>query len=372
MLENYFGGDSSQYFGRHIYTFGPPCLEGVYKQAFLTREEKGAASMIGTINRSFAMKVEGYMEEIDAYFDVFPSVTQGCYWAVTVRPVAETNKDVMYILENGEIDGGTKGITWNLNLSPTKFNVRDISEELVRVNEAFNMMAFPDRYNQPEEKEGKFRLRKSIDKGRVTMEQAKEIYSLYTTTGKDIILASIPKKNQEEKQLFSYNCKMTNINFGSLLLKIATLERNKTLVNKEKLSDEQEIIQLTSLQKIPLSKQHSANQLEPSSSSSEDVSELFETEEEKAPYWIDFKAIHSQNVSPRTENIYSETGRRETTRQLLDTIATPRDQKLLPKLIFAKEATPPLLQNRNPVIIIKEDELNNNNNICILRYGKRR
>jgi len=212
------------------------------------------------------------------------------------------------VLENGDIDCTTKGIAEKLGLFPsrkavspgTEFNLRDISEELVHINNAFNVIFFD-----------------------VADEKAQKISALYSATGQgqDVILkatqTNLKKKSRfhiNEDIFYSYNCKVAHIPNGKSLLKLFTFEE-KQIEGKKTLH----LDAAKSPSHRETEESDIRNELDKSPSDS-DANDFTEEVEEKNNGWIDFHAMTSKITSGEPHHSNSlGTQRTMTTQRVQDT-----------------------------------------------------
>jgi len=313
-LEATFGGDPRLYGGLHIASLAVPCLQHVYADFYRNFSYKTEQLLLNNIKRGFAYKMEGgYMVEIDFALNVYPSITQGFYIVFLVRPII-SNKDHMYLLENGDIDCATKEIGKKLGLchsgaQTTIYNVRSISEELALVHEAFNMVNSPEKYeedesNVTEQSPAKISLgcRRKSSKFRMTLAYAKELHAVFSTTGKDILLrpAYSSELEVEEIPFYSYNVKVSDVVFGGFSFRLVTLVEN-TRENKRRITNEFQDSPRhgnvkRSFSAFNIKQESSKNMQSPflkSPPKNLETSGFFGSEHEKKEGWIDFEAINS-------------------------------------------------------------------------------
>jgi len=306
-METLFGGDARQYSGIHIASLTLPALQNAYLAFYKSVTYRTEQMFFGAVARSFCYRLEGgYMFEADFVINLYPVITQDFYLLGVVRPVL-SNKDHIHILENGDIDCATKDAGEKLGLlhsknSPQKAlpNLSALSEELAMANRAFNMMAFPERYQNEEYEEQHFDSytttprnspRRKTTKFNLSPQAAQELYNTYTTTGKDVLLRPITAPDDEEPKLYSYNCKISTISPGGVPLRFIVLEEN--LRENKQRSDELENtahFQTNYLTKAP--------QFE--DVPEDGISESFESEHEKKDGWINFEAMTSQRTMLNT------------------------------------------------------------------------
>jgi len=260
--------------GTHMVNSMSSCLRKVYTQFYKNIAENNDETFFNKVTRGHFYHQDGYLVEMNYHLSIHPYVTQGFYFVLFLRPVI-SNRDAILILENGDIECGTKNVSEKLRFLEKKTsekiskNLKEISEELAVVNKAFNMIAFPQKYK---------------DDSTMTMEDAKAIYEVYTTTGKSLWLSPLDKSSGFS---YSFHCKMVNRVFGPLLIKTLTLEEN--IKETQKLINEVAFEQLASSRhKTMTSERRYKTQLESEGCCLE--------RDEKESGWIDFEAMTSKKT----------------------------------------------------------------------------
>ena len=254
------------------------------------------------------------------YMDILPYLTQGFRLLAIMRPII-SNKDFAYILENGDIDSVTKNMGEKLGIIPTyqpgaakpSFNISDISQELALVNEAFNMIAFADSTKRK--------------RNLLSQEEAREIYEIFTTTGKEIEF-----KSRLSGVSSIYNCKVANqLQGGNFLVKFLTLEEVRT---------------------------------GPRHSSRKEESDSYIPAEEKEEGWIDFEAInsHSKRASLTSFSLTARGLLAETERQEDSTLEDlpPTQRKIIQRpeysssmLVYSRSSDDQVLLKRRREIMMR-------------------
>jgi len=215
------GQDGDMILSMNILKNSPPCLQEAYRAVYKLTAEKGEKLLSNQIGRAFICHKEGYLIEIDYFLNLHPFISPEFYACLVQRPVI-SNREFMYILENGDIDCVTQRLAEKLNIKPTRsgsspgteYNLKDISQELLMINEAFNMVFYAEN---PDAK----KIVKRNQDFSLTLVEAKEIHSVWSTSGKDITLKSAAQG--DKPSLFSYNCKISNVYLGKDLVKLFTL-----------------------------------------------------------------------------------------------------------------------------------------------------
>jgi len=344
-MEPIFGCPAQSATGTHAATRAVPCFRAEHLNFYKSLTEKGAEENLGTVTDGFAYHQDGYAIPLSYYVNIHPFITQGFYFFIIMRPV-RAEKDYIFLLENGDIDCSTKNVGEKLGILPTykdssskpSFNVRNISDQLSIINEAFNIIAFPDRNSKSE----------------TTIEKAQAIYSAYSQ-GQDITFTPITNKNLT----YSYHCKIINQPVGSQhLVKILVLQENK-----------QEYKIKTNPNELTLKSNTNFDTKEITTDLREDSAEI---EDEKQQGWIDFEPLTSNpNLSPQKYSLLSPRSPRdlllstEANRQLLTSSRTQQDdnnavtslQQLENKNIFDFSDTtndpPPLPKTKNVLRLLK-------------------
>jgi len=305
-FEKIFGGDSHLYSGQKLETKMPPCLQSYFSGLFKSLAENKNTEELNQITRGFCYNQDGFLVQVDYSISLHPFVTQGFQFIFLARPVLSNEEEFILVHENGDIDCATKRISKKLGLKRMnqKVNIREISSDLAMINEAFNIAAAI-----PKKGTGVILLSK---------EEAEEIHSLYTTTGKDLFLTPA---GPEDSEKLSYHCKVTSSFYGSAFIKTLILKENK-----------QENIGNLSLEK---------SLEEPE----ENFSELLLNAEEKEKGWIDFEPLTSSpryTTSMTRRNLLTETPR---TRPLITLATTPQE---IPTKEMMKLPPQPIITTSSP------------------------
>jgi len=235
-----------------------PCLRSGAAQFYQRVAENYDETFFNKTARRHIYHQDGYLIETTYHLNIHPYVTQGFYFVLFLRPIM-TTRDLILVLENGDIDCGTKNISEKLGFLSNskeinlKKNIKNISEEFVLINTAFNLVAFPQKKYSED----------------LTMEAAQELYDLYTTTGRDIWLSSLSDPNEA----YLYHCKMVNEVYGSKVI--------KTLILQEKTKGSMSVTTAT-----PATKQTPAE--------TQRCDECSTGKDEKEQGWIDFQSLTSR------------------------------------------------------------------------------
>ena len=354
--EETFGGDPRLYIGTHLSTLSPPALQNHVSTTWKTMVEKGDRSDLNKQTQMYIYHKDGYVLEANAYMSIHPYMTKGFYFSLIVRPIY-SSQDFLLVRENGDIECATQKVGIRLGLIASRnssltetVNVRQLSMELKRVNDAFNTVATEEKnefvveevdksqtlkgpryyYSLSEEMDPKGDITRDIttikttimernttnktDMTRLSTDKAKELYNAFLT-GKDIELAPIKRKDEiiETKgslNFYSYNCTVKNLMFGTTHMKLIVLEENLN-GNKEFFNEiEKEKLEFPFSQTNELITEEEKKE---SFMKEIDNSGFFKSEDEKHIGWIDFGALKSDGPlkSPTTllgENLTTNEG----------------------------------------------------------------
>jgi len=249
--------------------FVPPSSQDHFSQAMKSLLEGGDKTFLDRIN--FNLNYNNKTLNVfpaNSYLNIHPFLGQGVIYIAFIREIV-TAQQYIVVNEEGNIENFTKDIGLKLNLpvgtSSTKttemMNVSQLSRELVKLNKAFNMVAFPEKYDSKgeirtyvdtttiirtlnrsktsglfenksdevlKEKKGTLSrkdLATSIDLNALSTEKAKELYNLYSKEGKELRLFPIESENKNiSTQGFKYLCKANYKFVGKALFKIISLE----------------------------------------------------------------------------------------------------------------------------------------------------
>ena len=303
----------------------PPSIRDFYIDYHKSIAKQGEKLIQNKIQRTFLYSKECYLVEVETYANIHPFVTSEFYLNYLQRTV-RSKREFMYVLENGDIDSTTKNIAEKLGVFPslkntspgTEFNLKHISDQLVEINNAFNTVFYnvnikPDEWS-PEVK------------------KAQEIYSLCTTSGKDLVVKPI---NGQQDEIYLYSCKVTNLSMGKALLKLFTFEE-KRLRDPKRLADPNDLTPMSYIGppgQSPIKNFTEDQDINEELESSASSNHVESTVEEKRDGWIDSYAINStvpyfdsNSLGMTNRASFLETQRaKETTRQLLDPQSDTRD-----------------------------------------------
>jgi len=353
--EGLLGGDPRLYLGTNISVIMPPSLQTHYGLLFRSTTEGTEKSIFNKVTRHYVFHKDGYMVEVESFLSLHPFLAHGFYYTLVIRPVP-TTRDLLLVHENGDIECGTKKISAKLGLANStlnsnveRINIRTVSEELGKANEAFNIMAYIEEeehrnaallseHNTGVSSEGTGRRKdkpfarskktsaKRTDVSRHTntgppasemmLETAQEIYKNYTSeSGVEIFAQAVRRREgkggyQTSQTKFSYTCLVSNIAFGDLHMKLFNLEENSRQENFFELADMEAENGTTTL-KVEIDTATDQDQMIRMSDFREDqISEridnsgFFKSEDEKEKGWIDLNLLRSEIQT--TTQIYTQ------------------------------------------------------------------
>ena len=230
-----YGGLASSYVGMELYSLALPCLTNFYAHYYKLVLENGEAALFNQIFHTYGFHRDGYVIQADSYMNIHPYTCGGLYFGLISRRVYSSN-DFLFITENGELDCASEKVAKRLKtLFPlgqprrNPIHISSISTKLDIVNKAFNMIAYPAKYPPKEEDDDETsQPNDDADESDLTLKEAQELYTAYTTEEQDIILYS-NESNEDSffRTSYNYACKVKNVFYGSILLKIVTLEEVK-------------------------------------------------------------------------------------------------------------------------------------------------
>ena len=282
-IQTLCGGKHEAYTKSHVSSLFTPSFQEFYSDYFKKILETGRLTNINKTVRAYLYHKDRHMVEVDFYIRVHPYLTQDLYLDMLIRPVPLT-REYFLIKENGDIEitskliADTLGISSFLHKGSSAVNVKVLSAELARINQAFNIVNenqisqqidkldsqeqasekrefdFPSRFSNY----GTFTSSSTSLKTPMAYKKALELYNTCTTTGKKIGLSSIHTNKSQRgilSKTFSYRCKVEHISNGPTIMKLFTFEavsgteatqahetNNNSLVRKDPILNEQEAI----------------------------------------------------------------------------------------------------------------------------------
>ena len=226
-----------------------PILLEFYKESFKVIIEQGSKVLLDKMIETIGYQFEGkHIFLVDYYMNIHSFLGKG-YLLFALNRNIVNSKEYLVLSETGYVEYSSTNIGIKLGLvtmnesQKTKVHASKLCPELKRINKAFNMKAFPEKYNRKDVSEIKTEI--SEDKSKydtdlshddlfLTMSQAEELYNIFTTEGKDLQISPWrlakqitmgPQINEEE---YMYHCTIQNQLYGNILLKIITLEETQS------------------------------------------------------------------------------------------------------------------------------------------------
>jgi len=204
--------------GTHIGTLCPQSLRKFYSSIINNLIEEGNKGFLEKIEPNFYFNYPTLeLFPMQFYMNVVPYFTEGLHYAFISLP-SSLGHELISFLENGEIEAYTPGIGRSLNLTQATrkgkmvLNVANISKELQRVNEAFNVI-------------------RNGNLSKMTAEEAKEICESYLGEGEILKLKPIQfgdmKIFEEEEELNHnvYRCTIIEVTVGPCYFRRLKLEK---------------------------------------------------------------------------------------------------------------------------------------------------
>ena len=364
-LSKMFGKDLQSLIGSHVSSLCMPVAQKLYEFFFKNIAEAGDTRIINKIITGYGNHKEGYMLPVHIYINTYPYVTDGFYVCAVMRP-CPIKGEVLMVHENGTIEGFTKRIGERLGLLQSQqnktpkpvFNISQISPDLVDINEAFNVVSLPNKYNQckidpkvkpteqidtPYRKPIPFKtdILRSPDKRtsqsvtpapfrklRRQIMDAQMTYSQLTTDGDNIVLFPIAEKeqkindsNDESENIYNYHCRVSNLFYGATYMKIITLD---SLDPKEKQNAVGSPKRQTRIEDL------SSPKLKQSILEEDYVrenSDTFIPGDEKEEGWIDFKMLQSEEQEKQINSPRELSGYRETNLTTEGRLLSPKKEE---------------------------------------------
>jgi len=291
----YAGGSAEKIFGKdvkgqHISAIVPPILQpksGAFVKMLLS---DGDVPFVNSLINRYFYNINGYMTRVICYLNLNPYAAHSLTYYVIVQPI-KTPQETILINEDGGIECFTKNIGKELSLySVSKGGnwISMICSELVKINHAFNMVLDPHNFasapnGQSEKKQSplnsqsiKFKKESLYSQpgNHLTMEEAQELYQLYSGEGRTLILQPIDDPDQ-----YLYKCTVAGIVSNSHVIKFIYLDKifneNESSPAKRKYSQEEEV-------------------------TFSEISETYRFQDEKDQGWIDLAKFASDPDPPPT------------------------------------------------------------------------
>jgi len=232
-LEKICGNEKSILIGNSIANIFAPNLTNYYREllAMLIDKEK-FNSMTNIFEKLpiFLYNRNKYITEVDVNLQIHPFITNNLYYDMIIRPVPSA-KEYMILKENGDVEITTKNIAKCLNLNKTSrtINIRELSEELFRVSEAFNIVnknimingdnTAKDQLDSP----GKSSVESLMF---VNFNDAFELQQLFASEGKSVVLHPSIKEPNPHDFKTNYSCKVKGVQMDSSFIKLVILEKS--------------------------------------------------------------------------------------------------------------------------------------------------
>jgi len=343
-----FGGDPNLYPGTLLSAMVPPSYADFITERWRHAAEKGDYSSVHYNGMMNFYNKDGYLALANSHVSIHPFMTQGFYINVVLRPIAS---DLHFILvrENGDIECATKKIAEKLGILMPRtsavirnHNLSSLSTELKQANQAFNIMALkPPKIDRRESEGSPLKTRKKTfdsegnsakrltvgtnilqymvkqkENKQDTMKdlEAEELFSLYTTSGKDLWLTSLGNNqgkgsgSMDQQRAYEFNCKISNIQVGPARMKMISLQqilknRGAAGGNGTELTDQEGDAKQNN---IPFQQQ---SLKETEMFEENEYSDEFKSENEKQQGWIDFGILNSPDryTTPTTQPLYMTT-----------------------------------------------------------------
>ena len=262
-LQDLCGNNSNEYIGTHITSLFPPTLRSFYEDAFKHNFNQGGQNQknfTNKIHRSYIYHKNKHLIEVDFSLKYHPYLNQNLYLDMIVRKVPKT-REFLLVREDGNIEGASKGIFRLLklrnscntaNLGRQMVHLRALSEELCRINLAFNMIQ-QHQHNDlsigqevSERKRGSkvglstvgdfgegpstqrmFHGGESSMRGlKMTYQQALEIHSAFIKEDQkvEIFPFETEKTKKNDRQGYEFYCNVQMISYGPNTLKLLSLQ----------------------------------------------------------------------------------------------------------------------------------------------------
>lgn len=214
--------------GQYLYTFISPFIRPFYKKVLTYSFETGEGMAPNATGPVFLHNPNtGYIMPVSHFLNIHPLIWEGLHY-VTISRHYPKSLDFIFLSESGEIYAFTEGIAKKLGLasiveanSSIGTPIEKICPGLVEPGRAFSLIGrLPaDQLKQIEDP---------------VIQNAKRIYDSYSTAGEIVQmnpLESFSENDLEEnpgsKEIYSFQCTIANRSYGTLLIKILTLEEIK-------------------------------------------------------------------------------------------------------------------------------------------------
>ena len=243
-IQNLCGRPQVSYKSLHVSSLFITGLQNLYISSF--KDER----FLNKIVRSYFAHNDGYITEADFYLRVHPYITQNLYLCMIIRPVVSQG-NFLILSEDGMIEGVSKHLLKVLD--PISRNIKEISSELTRANQAFNIIQkLQKQFNviNPQDLPSRLENFHSMSSEGMRYATALQLYSTYFFQGKKINLFTkqpITKRSSLMSDHFttSFYCTISFLPDQSAGLKLVKLES----ASRDLTKDEQTLISIDKIQK---------------------------------------------------------------------------------------------------------------------------
>ena len=236
-IEEICGGEKNMYYGTHISSIFTSSMQNYYKELFKKLLENETQYNINQNLQKkpiFLYNRDKYVIEAQIHLQIHPYITQNFYYDMIIRPIP-SGKEYILVKENGDIESATKNISIILGLNTSfsqSVNIKSLSDELYKVNEAFNIV---NRNKVIKHKKSQSFPEDSLSSKESTeivtfanINEIMELHNAYSLEGKNIILRPYFQDSSNRRftrKNFYYNCKILAIQLDSIFMKLITLEK---------------------------------------------------------------------------------------------------------------------------------------------------
>ena len=232
------GQNLKAYQGSDILTLFPKFLRAYYDELFKQGELTG---ILNRVHRGYVYNKDKHLIEVDFCLKYHPFLAQGLCLNMIIRPVpVQENTDFLLLAQEGNIIGASKELLKSLKLKKNSHTpmipIGAISEQLERVNEAFNMI-LESKEGVRKESSNQYSPRRTSKFSQMMeaseYDNANEIYIAFTSGEQQIQLypyneegASLSRREIREPLIFSFCVQI--LNFGNLQIKHISLKSIKS------------------------------------------------------------------------------------------------------------------------------------------------
>jgi len=240
-LEDICGAKKMSLCGSHIYSLFTSSFQNSFVEIFRQLFDTGKTSLLNKTIRAYLYHKDGYIREVDFYLRIHPYVTENLFLNMLIRPTPSSN-EYLLLRENGDIEGATKNISQKLGLTDSLrnnsyINIKTLSEELWKVNEAFNIAnkeLLPKDFNDPEISETflkKFESNpakifsptETMKSPSLPKEKAIELYHHYSLDPQKV---SISPFRTIQSSLKTYDCRVSLLQYGPISMKLISIDES--------------------------------------------------------------------------------------------------------------------------------------------------